>query len=61
MNDGVFELYMIATSKLNNEEKKIFKVAFDLGICEGTSRCLDKLGVVNKANKKKNNLLRKKY
>ncbi len=60
MNDGVFELYMKATDLLDDKEKKVFKMGFDLGISEGTSRCIDRLNVVNKESKKKHDLLRKR-
>ncbi len=43
MNDKVFELYLEATSKLNDEEKKIFKTGFALGKSEGIAYSTEKL------------------
>lgn len=52
MNDLVFEMYEKVMSFLSDEEKVVFKMGFSLGISEGTARCTDKLGEMNKEKEK---------
>ncbi len=44
MNDEVFELYRKCLNLLDTKkEKVIFQRGFDLGISEGTARCIEQL------------------
>ncbi len=47
MEDRVFELYRQAIHSLNDKETKIFDLGFNLGISEGTARCLAKLNEIS--------------
>ncbi len=58
MDDRVFELFSKAINSLDDDQKKIFHMGFDLGISEGIARCTEKLSNMNKEKKCKNvNLL----
>ena len=47
MNDKVFELYRLAIRSFSDKEIKIFDLGFNLGISEGTARCLAKLNEIS--------------
>jgi len=53
MDDRVFELYVKAINSLDDDQKKIFNMGFDLGISEGIARCTEKLSNMNKKSDKK--------
>ena len=46
MDDRIFELYREAIRSLSEKEIKILNLGFDLGIGEGTARCLAKLNEI---------------
>ena len=52
MDDRVFELYEKIINSLEDNEKKIFHMGFDLGIAEGTAECSARLDELNKEKKK---------
>jgi len=48
MDDRVFDLYVKATSTLNDKEKKVFQLGFSLGTSQGIADCTKKLKDMDK-------------
>jgi len=51
MDERVFELFRKAINSLDDDQKKLFNMGFDLGISEGIARCTEKLSNMNKEKK----------